>query len=1038
MKSKEITCKKYVKNNPYHIKVNKKHEQTNKEDNRKMNHYSSTKQIANQKTKKNRVKVAGIKKEEANIKNNYSENEINNHINYKKITTNNWDRNNIRNNYCYTINHRDMDTLSQGKTNKTNIIKNSVIDDEIDPNGIISYKTRKTQYSLCSDKRNNFNSINNVDEDFRQNNKNLQLDSNENISPSTNNIININNNISSKHYIMSPCYTKKNFMKRFAANNTSITRTKKTQSNSLVNNNYINAQYFTSNLENYFFSPPHQENSNQTSENISIITKSKNNTDKKDDYYKTLNYCPDQMINGIKNIENYQSNTYEDRNENDIVYDTYTGKLFNSNLTKFIYANKILCRGSKNSSGKVRNFLISNDNPKQYHEINSNENKNNKLLISIYKGKLIKIFVKFLKNYCTYFCKRFYSDFFYGLKNYIYKRRFKKTITKKPKSIYNNRSKYDVITTTTSNYSDNNGNFSTTKSKEIQMFPNNLYNSLNSYFNSERKKNCYDNNDTNQDVCSARNKKILNQNKIYVPKFQSNLESSNNSIENRRQNFYPKYPYAKMNKSNTINCFSKDDNKRFIYNNKNKQKILSIARNFQIKEIKTNLEDSNNSLNTSSKNSNIHNSCRKPINNTQYNLHNSKNIIEKEKEPKNIIYRKKIENINNSINSNHNIQKDEINHFNNNNFCEGYENLQNSSEKNLQKYIPYINSNNNKNNNINLKNHENNIENNFCLEDIDKPLDLVKHNTYLPSDYNIDNPKDINYYKSSDGLLSIRINYITFNYNNKNKKIRIKHRKTSSYKPKKFMCLSLYSFDIIGKKKFNNNFDSPIVEIAELEGNIEDTESNHKNKRIIKDKNNLKRFIENLENIFDSIISKNKMIFFNFLRQIAFKCIMEKILNSKKMDFLRKYFDIYKSQSNVKKNNNVVLEDIDSDLDNEKFIINNIDNNVMMDDDFDLEDIENNGNHFGDKNKEISENEDENEDMKKSNHIIEKIQSDNNTKRPVYSKKKVFNVKQNNEIDDKNRDSDIKGTENECDKKFEDFMEVIRLELISFALSKKK
>ena len=95
-----------------------------------MNHYSSTKQIANQKTKKNRVKVAGIKKEEANIKNNYSENEINNHINYKKITTNNWDRNNIRNNYCYTINHRDMDTLSQGKTNKTNIIKNSVIDEE--------------------------------------------------------------------------------------------------------------------------------------------------------------------------------------------------------------------------------------------------------------------------------------------------------------------------------------------------------------------------------------------------------------------------------------------------------------------------------------------------------------------------------------------------------------------------------------------------------------------------------------------------------------------------------------------------------------------------------------------------------------------------------------------------------------------------------------------------------------------------------------------------------------------------------------------
>ena len=1037
MKSQELNYKKFVKNNPYHIKVSKKNDLINKQENRKLNQCSSTKDFNNQKTKKNRLNSTGVKREEINIKNNCQVNEANKSLNYKKITSNNLARNSLINNYYFSTFNCDIDNKSQKKTNMTTTVKKFANDDEIYSNRVETYKSRKVQYPLHSDKNNKNNSKNIVSEDFGRTDKNLRIDLNKNINSKTNNIININNNISSKHYIMSPCYEKKNFMKRFVTNNTSITRTKKNAAQfiNLANNNYIKAQYFTNNLENYFFSPPHQESSNQNSENLSI-NKSKNNTEKKDENFKIMNVC-DSTNSGDRKIENFQSNTYGSKNE--IVYENYTGKLFNSNLNKFIYANKILCKGS---TGKVRSDLISDDNTKQ----NSSDIKNDKLLISIYKGKLIKIFVKFLNNYCTYFCKSFYSDFFYGLKNYIYKRRFqKKTINKKQKNSYSNGVKYDAITTITSNYSDNNGNFSNVKAKEAQLPLNNLYNSSNYIFSSERKKNFYDNNDIDQGVYSARNKKVLNKNQINMPKFQSSLESNNNSIENQRKKLYPRtlFYYFKMNKNNTISCFKKENNKRIIYNNKNKQKILSNARNFQVKEIKINLEDSNtnNSLNTSSKNSYIHDSCRKSIYNTQYNIYDGNNVIENEEEPKNIVYRKKLENKNNSIHINHNIQNLGINDLDNKNNIYGANGkLKNYTEENLKEYL--LNINNNNNNIIYLNNQKSNKDKNIYLKDIYKPFELfdLKRNNYLQNDNN----KDVNYYYiSSDGLLSIHINHMAFNYYKNNKKLRINHMKTSSYNKKTFMCFNLYSFNIIGKKKLKNNLDSPIAEIAEFEENFQDTESIHKTKKKIKDNNNLMTFIDILENIFNNKIYEYKIVFFNLLKKIGFKYVMTKIFKNKKTDLLKKYFDIYKNQSKPKKKNNVLPVDLDSDLDNENFIINNIDNNVMMDDDFDLIDIENNDNRFDDKKNEISENENESEDgneedFQKQNHNIGKIEAETNIiSKPIYSRKKVLNTKQNNESKDKNKDLDKKGIRIEYDKKFENFMEVIRLGLIYFALSKK-
>ena len=267
-------------------------------------------------------------------------------------------------------------------------------------------------------------------------------------------------------------------------------------------------------------------------------------------------------------------------------------------------------------------------------------------------------------------------------------------------------------------------------------------------------------------------------------------------------------------------------------------------------------------------------------------MNSKRNIIlnNTEKKSKNLIYKKILSkenikkklnanDINELINSNEKIYNIKCNYKKYNNKL-----IKNKDKESFINYYTAIANNIKDNYNNNNGSDISNDFYNYCLEDIDKPINMIySKNEYEENESNDDseiiNLKQI---KTSDKRLFMNFNYIQINKKIDNKKFIYKNR---------------------SKTKKNKLFISKINSIFIL--------NNYKSKEINK------IFIEKIEKIINDISYIYKYNFFKRIKGMKFKSIMSAIFENNKIYILKKYFDKYKIK--IKDNNDkMVVENINN------------------------------------------------------------------------------------------------------------------------------
>ena len=960
--------------------------------------YCSSKKFNSQNKKLKKLKIQEIKRPEINIEENCPISAVNKSRKYKKIKI----KPNFRSDSKHTRFFTNINNYVRKKTpeqhNENNIIKNNELNSEINSNGLLIYKN-ETQESLSYDKT-YINSPDNIYTPINVSNKNLQVNT-LNINSNTNNIININNNISNKQYIMSPAYNK-NLVKNDLCTKTSIFRGKKTKST--ISNQ---SQGTGDGFENVFYS---------------TVTGAKN-----------------------KSENRYENNEYNSKPITSNKKKKYINKIINRNMTNFVYSNKFI---------KKDNTSNTNGESDITSKITNNISKSSDSLINIYKEKLLKIFIRFVNNYCVEYSKNFYSDFFYGLKNYIYKKKFNlKKHQKKNLNDFHIKSfisKYD-------NY--NSEDFNSYNSKKNDKKLNNQRETLGAllYTTTSSYKNMKGFNLTQKNICNNDNNSYKNLSNTLISNDKKIFQKTDSKMDKINQN--------RKIKSNTFNdikinndtiTFNNTTNPCNIYNNIHKHKMLSSNKdNFKNKNrINSDLDYYDpNSLSNSHAKSNYHYSCEKPNKNPIYKIdnNNDKNILNNFKHNNCIIEKfvyKKGE-LNDKVikeNTNEIIKNKNGAFYTYKKSKDNFIKIKKIKNKKSEK----INNKSSINMNIREEIKENN--NNFYLGDLDKPLGTMylKNNSYLNTANNKENEikrkkisfKNVKDFISSDHLLFIHINYVYFNGKKKIKKKKIRNKNPiMSFNQKYFRIYNLYSFNILGKKKKYLYINNPIDENIEYDENNKNNEDEEERdiplnfNNFIKNKK-IKHFILKLENIINKRTFEYKILFINLIKKVKFLSIIYNIWENRKNDILKKYFNIYKNKIINQRTKGLEIEDIDSDFDDNDFIIDNIDNNVMNEEDIDhIDNDYNYDNNFCEEHNDVKKNNmnDKRQFKWKPINYNGKQNIRKNTNK-IYAKKKIKSNK-------KNKNNNILSIEDEkvyYKNKFEEFIELFRLELINFTLLLKK
>ena len=857
-------------------------------------------------------------------------------------------------------------------------VKNTELETEINSNDLLIYKCQTQGPSSYNKKF--YHSPDNIYP--IKSNKNFQVNT-LNINSNTNNIININNNISSKHYIMSPAYNKK-FIKNNLCSNTPIFRSKK--KHFTITNKVQDSE---NNLEKILYS---------------TITGT-NNTN--DDRYET-------------NDDNSKTVIFNEKKK-------FINKPMNRNAINFVYSNKLVKRDIINNTSVE---------PEISSKTKNSYSNSNDTLINIYKEKLLKIFVRFVKNYCIEYSKNFYSDFFYGLKNYLYKKRINSKKLHK-----NSVNDFYVKSSISKNDNYNHEETKSYYSKKINKAQNNQKSPLGTLVYTATSP------DQNTKKFKSTKEKIENDDDFYK-KISNTITSNKKKIPKKTENKINNINQSRRTKSNIFSNVEKNKyqiesnytiNPYIIYNNERKQKKICSNKNYsENKNLIFNDLDyfDSNSISNSGANSNYHSSYRKPKKNFIYNIENNNNVLNNLKN-NNCAIEKLVYKKGNST--------DVIIKENKNEMVKNKSSIFNAYKKskdnffNIKKLKNKISIKINNNSSMSINKCELNTEmsNNFCLEDLDKPLDNIylKSNSYLNTENITEEDEIIKYRKmsvknikdivSSDKLLFIHINYVYYDAKKIYKK-KIGHKNPiMAFDQKYFRMYNLYSFSILGKKKKYLYINNPIDEDIEYDENNpnNDDEEGNVTLNLVKNKK-IKNLIIEIENIINNQIFEYKILFINFLKKLKFKSIIYNILKTKKIDTLKKYFDIYKNKTTKQRISRIEIEDIDSDLDDNDFIINNIDNNVMNED-FEM-DIDDNYNTNYNKQYNCVIEKNINNDQKR----LFKTTSFNGNK--VYSKKKVKSNK-NNENNDIIAEKKVHYI-----NKFEEFIEVFRLVLINFVFHSNK
>ena len=631
------------------------------------------------------------------------------------------------------------------------------------------------------------------------------------------------------------------------------------------NNMLKNKTQFPSNNDNTLTNVKKNSKINRnylSPKNINITTSKKSNLKGRTDLRSIKNYIINYEHNSaikfsigkIKNMKLFNENKFINKN---------TNYLMNSpKYSKTIINN---CQSSK-SRKYVKKF--------KYKSKEIENNNNDKKMIYIYKTKLLKIFVKLMEDFYKKQIKRIFNIFIYKLKDKIYFFNTNKTINKK-KKIYKKISEnriYDYKTRI--NYQDiiNENNL------EKYIIPNKDFQSMTMYHMNFNKKE--ENNNNNKKIYIPIHNRFENSNKIREKYFIKNIHSNpkykifdNMKIEKNPKKIEQNNGINKNQNINTqINNYYNTKNTNFYFNKINSFNSLVIEK----QRPRYYCPKNNIKQKSIEKTNNLSLNGKKKINlNTPKT--NMKNVFTSiENRSKKLIYRKILSKENkkkiNEDNADSLVNRTEKIFDKKNNYKK-YDNILTKDEDYLINYYTSIahNIKESYNNNGDLSNDFHN----YCLEDIDKPMNIIYSKNENEDDENFekDQVKNLKQIKSGDRRLFMNFNYIKYNENMKEK-------------------------DLINKN--NNNLRNNILFISGINSIfiLNKSESSLEKHEI-----KINIFLK-IKIIINSIIYKYKSNFFERIKEIKFKSLFDAISEKNKKNILKKYFDVYKKNITIKDNDN--------------------------------------------------------------------------------------------------------------------------------------
>ena len=219
--------------------------------------------------------------------------------------------------------------------------------------------------------------------------------------------------------------------------------------------------------------------------------------------------------------------------------------------------------------------------------------------------------------------------------------------------------------------------------------------------------------------------------------------------------------------------------------------------------------------------------------------------------------------------------------------------------------------------------------NNYCLEDIDKPTNMMYSKTNIINNDN-DNDDEIIYNDeiseeievemknlmqiiTNDKRLFLNFNYISLNNNKSpNSKRSKKKYNILSISERNSLCF------IIQSKNNNIIIDNNNENYIDDYSFKEDSNTLRTNLNKFSRRRKQKCGLLKLENITNNKIYEYKTIFFDLLKQLKFNFIIKKITENRSIDILKKYFDKFKNNTQSEMNDS--FSEINKEINNKKLL----------------------------------------------------------------------------------------------------------------------
>ena len=805
--------------------------------------------------------------------------------------------------------------------------------------------------------------------------------------------------------------------------------------NKLKQNFYKSYKKDKNNISNY----PNNINNTNTNDNLQNYSKVNNiiYNNKTEGYIKKTN-----NINTNNNYNNYENNNAKTESKDKKLLNIYKNKLINIFVRLMMniflkHKQKLFEDFLKGIKDTINNNMIYKTKKIDFQSNNPDDMEEEDDRINYYYIKKNKINVpenisNYNNNHKINLAKSISLN-----KNYssmtMYKKAFKdnNSVLKNEKInrriFINNKFRINMENDNNSIKRDSTKNIYIPAKSRYIGYNNNISRQKDNIFNElkinkstrlfERNPNLYQNRNINTQINNFYNtnnsnfyiSKINSFNSIMNPERQKSKDFMSKNSQKNNQNLSNKQNYYKENNNINVKCEIFKNRKRFpnvVY-----KKIFSTEKNSE--------------NNAESKNENENN--------------NNVNIFMKRMER---VYYKINKNNENNANQTYSIRRK----YKNMNM-----NMNNDMNKNQFATIVNYTTESNDNNNYNYNNIDvSNDINNYNLEDIDKPTNMmyVKHdndnkfyNDNEEKENNNDNNEDIDIknllqMKTNDKRLFLNFNYITINKydNNKNKNYKFKKNKFKF----KYKITNPYSI-YIPSPSYTNDDNNNLSTISNINKSFKDSPEKinmNLNKYIKKRK--IKSAILKLDNFMNDKIYGYKSIILKHLKSIKFKSIIYNIMQSHSLDILKKYFDIFKSNTTLlKEENNILFEETDDKI-NSKNI-----NYIIDVNDFDDKSHQQSKERLKYLVKQINKNDDEeNNEILNSSFDQGDIFENNgniNVKIPLWKSVQNININNNKKIymkkSAKNKSNKSNGIGNDCGVN-ERKIEIFRNKIINFLFSK--